>query len=273
MKYGFVLIGNAQEMVTLAQEAEAAGWDGVFLADDWGASWIVLTAIAACTQRLLLGTMLTPLPQHLPWTIAAQAATLDQLSNGRVILATGLGVIELDKVGLRDNTLRAQMLNEGLELVDAWWQGQPIRPFTYHGRHYHLQPTEADVSWITHKPLQQPRIPIWVVDSGKASQLRRAVRWDGALMSGKPEEVRQRKELIASRRDTPFDIIVEGETPAHDSTQAASLVQAYADAGATWWMESMWDIPGVQRDYDMLTRIKMGPPRPLTTQRSPQEKS
>ena len=76
MKYGFILIGNPKEIVELAQEAEQAGWDGVFLADDWTSSWIKLTAIAMRTQRIQLGTMLTPLPEQLPWYVAAQTATL-----------------------------------------------------------------------------------------------------------------------------------------------------------------------------------------------------
>jgi alkanesulfonate monooxygenase SsuD/methylene tetrahydromethanopterin reductase-like flavin-dependent oxidoreductase (luciferase family) len=50
MKYGFILMGTATEVVELAQEAEAAGWDGVFLPDDWMTAWIKLTAIAMRTQ-------------------------------------------------------------------------------------------------------------------------------------------------------------------------------------------------------------------------------
>src|SRR5947209_16548268 len=85
MKYGFILTGDPEEVVELAQEAEAAGWDGVFLPDDWTTAWIKLTAIAMRAQRILLGTMLTPLPEQFPWYVAAQTATLDQLSDGRVI--------------------------------------------------------------------------------------------------------------------------------------------------------------------------------------------
>src|SRR5205823_5657003 len=126
MKYGFILMGNPVEVIELAQEAEAAGWDGVFLPDDWMTAWIKLTAIAMRTQRISLGTMLTPLPEQLPWYVAAQTATLDQLSGGRVILTAGLGVLELDKFGLQDNKVRAQQLDEALEILDSWWHGEPM---------------------------------------------------------------------------------------------------------------------------------------------------
>src|SRR5438270_10786981 len=117
MKFGVVLTGTDQDVLELGREAEAAGWDGVFLPDDWGAALIRLTAIAMRTQRVRLGTMLTPLPQHLPWIVAAQSATLDQLCGGRMILGLGLGVNELDKIGLEENRVRAQMLDEGLAIV------------------------------------------------------------------------------------------------------------------------------------------------------------
>lgn len=260
MKYGFVLLGSDKEVVELAQEAEAAGWDGIFLPDDYGSVWLRLAAIAMKTEHIHLGTMLTPLPQHHPWTVAAQAATLDHLSNGRVILAAGLGVLELDKVGLQENRKRAQMLDEGLELLSLWWQGTSMRDLTYQGRHYQLTEMAADVPWPTHKPLQQSRIPIWVVGGEKASQVRRAASWDGALMHGSPEEVRQRRVAIEALRTDArsLEYIVEGETPGNDPEQASAIARAYAEAGATWWIESMWEEK--ERGYDMLGRIKMGPP-------------
>src|SRR5258706_15343026 len=111
MKYGFILTGDPAEIVELAQEAEHAGWDGVFLPDDWMTAWIILTAIAMRTQRIRLGTMLTPLPEQLPWYVAAQTATLYQLSSGRVILTAGLGILELGKVGSLNNKVRAERLD------------------------------------------------------------------------------------------------------------------------------------------------------------------
>jgi alkanesulfonate monooxygenase SsuD/methylene tetrahydromethanopterin reductase-like flavin-dependent oxidoreductase (luciferase family) len=53
MKYGFILLGSAKDVVTLAQEAENAGWDGVFLPDDWTSAWIKLAAIAMGTHNMV----------------------------------------------------------------------------------------------------------------------------------------------------------------------------------------------------------------------------
>jgi alkanesulfonate monooxygenase SsuD/methylene tetrahydromethanopterin reductase-like flavin-dependent oxidoreductase (luciferase family) len=263
MKYGFILTGNPEEVVELAQEAEAAGWDGIFLPDDWMTAWIKLTAIAMRTQHILLGTMLTPLPEQLPWYVAAQTATLDQLSGGRVILTAGLGVLDLDKFGMPDNRVRAQRLDEALEILDRWWHGTDLRTFTYEGHHYHLQEMQANIDGHTHMPLQKPHIPLWVIGGPKQSQLRRAARWDGAVINGSPEELRERKAAIEALRTSPlsFDIITEGETPHDDPARAAAIVRPYTEAGATWWLESMWEWEGVTRNYDMRMRVRSGPPK------------
>ena len=74
---------------------EDFGWDGVFV---WEAgygvdAWSLLAAMAVRTGRVMLGTLLTPLPWRRPWKVASQVATLDQLSGGRAILTVGLGAI------------------------------------------------------------------------------------------------------------------------------------------------------------------------------------
>lgn len=261
MKYGFILTGAATDIVEMAQEAEEAGWDGVFLPDGWMSAWITLTAIAMRTRSLRLGTMLTPLPEQDPWYVAAQTATLDQLSHGRVILTVGLGVLELDKFGMQKNKIRAQQLEEALEIITRWWQGESLRAFTYSGQHYHLQPMSENVDWTTHTPMQQPRIPLWVVGGAKQSQLRRAARWDGAVIGGTSDELRARKIAIEALRTntSPLEIITEGQTPHDDAVRAAAIVQSYIEAGATWWLESMWD----GTPQAMRRRVRSGPPRVL----------
>lgn len=262
MNYGCILTGTPSDIVELAQEAEHAGWDGVFLPDDWMTAWIKLTAIAMRTYRIRIGTMLTPLPEQLPWYVAAQTATLDQLSNGRVILTAGLGVLDLDKFGMQENRVRAQRLDEALEILDSWWRGEALRSFTYEGHHYRLQEMRANVDWRTHAPRQTPRIPIWVIGGPRQSQLRRAARWDGAVVGGSPEEVRERKAAITTLRTSlmPLDIIIEGQTPSDDPEHAAATVRPYAEAGATWWLESRWDAD--TGASEMRTRIRSGPPCP-----------
>ena len=82
MKTGLVsAAGSPQEHIERAIVAEAEGWDGFFVPE--GAyhfdPWALLAAIAGRTETIKLGTMLTPLPWRRPWTVAARAASVDQL--------------------------------------------------------------------------------------------------------------------------------------------------------------------------------------------------
>src|SRR5712692_11279862 len=144
MQYGFVLpIGSARNAADLAFEAEKAGWDGFFVWEPvWGVdAWISLAAAAMRTGRIRLGTMLSPVSRMRPWKLARETVTLDHLSNGRLILAVGLGAAGDDagfyKVGeAMDIKIRAQLLDESLEILTGLWSGQP---FSYDGEHYHVQ--------------------------------------------------------------------------------------------------------------------------------------
>ncbi|MBR7839203.1 LLM class flavin-dependent oxidoreductase, partial [Actinospica durhamensis] len=127
MRYGVVLPGgSASEQLELAVLAEEAGWDGVFVwegvygVDAWG----LLCAMAVRTTRVRLGTLLTPLPWRRPWKVASQAATLDQLSGGRAILAVGLGAypdMEMGTGEVVDRRERAERLDEGIDLIRTLW--------------------------------------------------------------------------------------------------------------------------------------------------------
>src|ERR671916_1099216 len=146
MKFGFVLSGgNATEQLEQAILAERHGWDGVFI---WEAAygidpWTLLAAIAQRTERIRLGTMLTPLPWRRPWKLASQVVTLDQLSGGRAILAIGLGAVD-DALGHTgeelDRRVRAEMMDEGIDVIVNLWQGV----LTHAGRHYNIDLSPRD---------------------------------------------------------------------------------------------------------------------------------
>src|SRR4051812_40950424 len=96
MRYGIVIPGiEVRAFAELAREAEEAGWDGAFVPDGVPGTdpWVVLTAMAVRTEHIRLGTMLTPVSRRRPWKLASETATLDSLSNGRLILPVGLGAI------------------------------------------------------------------------------------------------------------------------------------------------------------------------------------
>lgn len=271
MRYGFVIPGgDVETLIETAQEVEVAGWDAVFVGDGvYGTDpWIALAAIAVRTTRVRLGPLVTPASRRRPWKLASETATLDRLSHGRVILPVGLGAINTGfaQVGEQtDRALRAQLLDECLEVVTRFWSG---RPFDYEGSHYHIH---WDMAW-SYTPVQRPRIPIWVVGVWpRERSLARALRYDGVLaakmdVSGPTSgmtagEIRALTRVIVERRRgaAPFDIVLEGVTPIGDRAQADAAMIPLAEAGATWWIESMWDAPG---GMDAVrTRIRQGPPR------------
>jgi alkanesulfonate monooxygenase SsuD/methylene tetrahydromethanopterin reductase-like flavin-dependent oxidoreductase (luciferase family) len=271
MKFGFILpFGDARVAADTAYEAEAAGWDGFFVWDaPWGIDpWVSLAAAAMRTQRVRLGTMLTPVSRRRPWKLASETATLDNLSGGRVILAVGLGAIDTGFAELGEETerkKRAELMDEGLAIVEGLWHGQP---FSFDGQHYHVR--EIKFRLPPPPPVQQPRIPVWVVGAWpRERSMQRVLHWDGLLPNklnsrGKhqhvrPNDLRRMKAWIEERLDPPrpFDYVMEGDTPIGDPQKAAEMVRPWQEAGATWWLESMWE----ENDpANVLKRIRQGPP-------------
>lgn len=275
MRYGFVLPGgDARTAADLAHDAEQAGWDGFFVWEPvWGVdAWISLTAAAMRTERIRLGTLLTPLSRMRPWKLASETATLDRLAHGRVILSVGLGAIESGFTAfgeVTDRKLRAELLDEGLDILTGLWRGQP---FTYTGKHYTVHQTDF---FPPSPPVQQPRIPIWVVGAWpRRKSLQRALRYDGllptvlgddgAIRPTTPDDIRALRAYIAANRAeaTPFDIIMEGETPGDRLEEAATIVRRWADAGTTWWIETRWNALDQPNGLALVReRIQQGPPR------------
>jgi hypothetical protein len=125
-------------------------------------------------------------------------------------------------------------------------------------------------------PVQSPRIPIWVVGAWpRMKSKQRVLRWDGVIPSRMhedgsfsemtPTDLQAVRAYLAEQhvRETPFDIVMEGETPGDDLQKALSIVSPLAEAGVTWWLEGVCGIPGTRGgDEDRRTRIQQGPPRP-----------
>jgi hypothetical protein len=275
LKYGFVFPGgDARTAAEYSREAEKAGWDGFFVWEPvWGIdAWVTLAAAAMRTKRIRLGTLITPLSRMRPWKLASETVALDHLSKGRVILSVGLGAVDTGFEAFGEVTnrkTRAELLDEGLDILTGLWRGQP---FNYAGKHYQVR--EATF-FPPPPPVQQPRIPIWVVGAWpRLKSMQRVLRYDGLLPNpmtpaGRhrkltPKDIREMKAFIEANRaeTTPFDIVVEGTTPGSSRKKAAAIVRKWADAGATWWIEAMWGTVG-KRDglKAVLKRIQQGPPR------------
>ncbi|HKH78009.1 MAG TPA: LLM class flavin-dependent oxidoreductase [Rubrobacteraceae bacterium] len=276
MRYGFIVTnGDPRAIAELAREAEAAGWDGVFYWDgicvggmDTYDPWVVMAAMAMRTERVRLGAILTPPARRRPWKLARETMTLDHLSGGRLVLPVGLGALDdggFSKVGEpTDRKVRAGRLDEGLEILTGLWSGEP---FSYEGEHYRLE----EMTFLP-PPIQKPRIPIWVVGAWPSERsMRRALRYDGLLAAKaggtatepgvKPDDIRAMREYVEENREAAgdYDIVWEGMTPGGDPARAAETVRPYAEAGATWWIESMWTPPN--EPDDLRRRIEAGPPR------------
>jgi alkanesulfonate monooxygenase SsuD/methylene tetrahydromethanopterin reductase-like flavin-dependent oxidoreductase (luciferase family) len=272
MKFGALITGGpVHEQVDLAQAAEQAGWDGVFtwdgihVGDAFEAHdpWVLMAAFAMATSRVRLGAMIMPLARRRPWKVARETVTLDHLSDGRLVLPVGLGAVDdsgWGRVGEpTDRRTRAERLDETLDIITGLWTG---KRFGHQGRHYRFKPMA-----FTPTPVQQPRIPIWVVGGWPSERsMGRVLRYDGLLpyvLPGSdveygPKAVAEMRNWIGERRSLEgFDIVVEGATPADDATAAAETLRPWAEAGATWWIESNWssgDAASTRR------RIEAGPP-------------
>jgi alkanesulfonate monooxygenase SsuD/methylene tetrahydromethanopterin reductase-like flavin-dependent oxidoreductase (luciferase family) len=273
VRYGVVLPGgSAPDQLELAVLAERGGWDGVFVwegvygVDAWG----LLCAMAARTEKVRLGTLLTPLPWRRPWKVASQVATLDQLSGGRAVLGVGLGAypdMELGTGEPADRRERADRLDEGIDLLRTVWSGGR----SYHGRYYDFDASERGELIEVARPVQE-QVPIWVVGRWpRPRSMRRAARCEGVIPEYEfddreptGQDVRELRAWLAEHGARPdIEVISEGETEVGDAA-AADRVAERAAAGCTWWLETRWQMPGQpeNRLAEMRARIAAGPPRP-----------
>jgi probable F420-dependent oxidoreductase len=262
---GFGSYADASVVAQVAEVAEQSGWDGLFIWDHlgWvgglpcGDPWVSMTAAAASTTTIRLGFDVTPLPRRRPHVIATAATAVDRLSNGRLILGVGLGGVpaEYEAFGeTGDPKIRAAMLDEALTVITELWTGRRV---DHRGRFY----TARDVA-LSPLPVQQPHPPIWIGGSSRGA-LRRAAAWDGYAAGTvddehgntivEPAELRRRLEVIGRAGDESFEVAVVGTSARRDEAKR----DAYADAGATWWLECIHDLRG---SLDaMLDRVREGP--------------
>jgi alkanesulfonate monooxygenase SsuD/methylene tetrahydromethanopterin reductase-like flavin-dependent oxidoreductase (luciferase family) len=151
-----------QQIVAEAIYAEELGFHSAWVGEHHFSSLgvnsapeLVLTYVAAKTQRIRLAPAVNVLPLHHPIRVAEQWATLDLLSGGRVNFATGRGYDRREYGPFGANfEENAAVFAEGLEIVDRLWKND--QPIAHHGKYYNF-----DDVWITPKPLQRP-MPIYV---------------------------------------------------------------------------------------------------------------
>jgi alkanesulfonate monooxygenase SsuD/methylene tetrahydromethanopterin reductase-like flavin-dependent oxidoreductase (luciferase family) len=264
---------DPRSVLQLALAAEQAGWDGFFMWDhmifrrddpvEILDPWLILAAIAAQTQRIALGPLVTPLARRRPWKVAREAVALDRISRGRAILGVGLGADGAEFSAFNedpDARTRAAKLNEALELIVRFWAGDTV----YHsGTHYRV-----DGVRLSPGPLQVPRIPIWVGARWPAVSdrpYRRAARYDGVFplahdyRSDRPLPLRQAGAAFGHTpvRTTTFEFIHAGASTGDRDRDRPLLTEA-EQFGITWWLESFDPFRG--EIGDALERVRLGPP-------------
>src|SRR6266540_2111461 len=157
---------------------------------------------------------------------------LDQVSGGRAILSVGLGAIGtgLERTGeATDRRTRADMLDEGLEVITGLWDGR----MRFAGR--------------------------------RCDGLLPVLMNGGEHRGIAPDDIRAMLRWLQDNGVRPgFDVVMEGETPADDPAAARAVVAPWEEAGCTWWLDARWEMPheSPERMRQVRERLQAGPPRP-----------
>lgn len=182
-----------KELLEQTAYADKLGYDSFtipehhFLQDGWCPSLLTtLAAVAARTSNIKIGTACLLLPLHDPIHVAEEAAVLDLISNGRLILGVTIGYRgeEFEAFGKQRHTRGAVMEEQLKVITQAWTQ----ESFSFNGKHF----TYRNLS-VTPKPVQKPHPPIWIGASSEPG-IKRAGRWRFPLVASPRHHLNELKE-------------------------------------------------------------------------------
>jgi probable F420-dependent oxidoreductase len=186
---------------------------------------LTLTWAAACTSRVKLGTSVLVLPMRHPLPLAKELATLQNLSQGRLILGAGVGWLEaeFDALGVPFKE-RGRRMDEGIALMRAVWSQDPVTfPTSW---------IPAVVNDMRMQPQPCAPIPIWIGGSSDAA-VKRALRldgWHGSRVAPDQAAAMVRR-LRAERPEPAFAISLRVGCTADNVEQLPEKLAAYRDAG------------------------------------------
>jgi alkanesulfonate monooxygenase SsuD/methylene tetrahydromethanopterin reductase-like flavin-dependent oxidoreductase (luciferase family) len=208
-----------EQIISLAQYAEALGYDSLSVNDHivFHTSWLdalsTLSAVAASTTRILIGTSILNIVVRNPVVCAKALAAIDILSSGRLFAGVGPGSYrgDYDACGI-DFSERWPRFSEALEILVMLLSSDNSRPFDYKGKYYTLK----DVL-LTPKPVQKPHPPIYVGSWGSDIGLKRVAKYSNGWMASAynitPAKFKEkwnfllayRKSLGKKEEEEPFD--------------------------------------------------------------------
>jgi alkanesulfonate monooxygenase SsuD/methylene tetrahydromethanopterin reductase-like flavin-dependent oxidoreductase (luciferase family) len=166
-----------KDYIAYVREAEELGFDSLFIVEHHftgfgqvSASLNVLSYLAACTERIRLGTAVVVLPWHNPVLVAESAATLDLLSDGRFDFGVGKGYRDYEFSGFCVPPEEAtERFDEAMAVIRKAWSSGGNR-FSHHGKRWHFDNVVVEPA-----PVQQPHPPFWL-GAGSEESIRRAAR-------------------------------------------------------------------------------------------------
>lgn len=172
------------DWLSLARTCEANGLEGLFRSDHYASvmgdftrgaldAWTTLASLAAQTERIRLGSMVSPITFRHPSVLAKAVVTADHVSGGRVELGMGAGWNQREHAmygfPFPDRSVRLELFAEQVEIVHRQWTEDA---FDFEGRHYRLDDCRA-----LPKPVQDPHPPLIVGGSAGRGTVEPAVRW------------------------------------------------------------------------------------------------
>jgi F420-dependent oxidoreductase-like protein len=260
----FTLMIEAQQglsyadQLAIARRAEAAGFEAMFRSDHYESfpgpadhqttdAWAVLAGLARETRSIRLGVLVSPVTYRQPGNVAKLGATVAEMSGGRLEVGVGAGWHrdEHRRHGFPFPPIdvRAEMLEETLEILHGLWAGEDGWSFT--GRHYQLEDARF-------RPKPTPRPRLIVGGSGSPRSMRIAARWadEFNLTSSPPDTVAAKYAALAAAceragrgpsaitRSAMIGVLV-GADEAELRTRERALLEALGEteAGDEWFSE------------------------------------
>lgn len=243
------------DWMALAAATEDSGLEGLFRSDHYlsiggeGRSsldaWTTLAGLAVRTERIQLGTMVSPATFRHPAVLAKSVVTVDHISNGRAELGIGAGWYEDEHRAygfpFADTKTRMAVLEEQIEIVaKSWREG----PFDLRGEHYTIEDLDA-----LPKPVSKPRPNLIVGGSGGPRSIELCARWADEYNTVSPtlDEIKSRRKLLeraweSAGRD-PGDLVFSAMTGCivgSDSDEVRARARSLMDLGGESGSEDDW---------------------------------